>query len=595
MAGSRRPSLWDRGVSGDAGEPDEPGALPELRLDELLQELRQRIDTMVGTRDRVRRLWEAVLAVGSDLEFEQVLKRIVEAAVALVDARYGALGVLGENTRLSQFVSVGIDDQTKASIGHLPEGRGVLGLLIDEPHPVRVPDLRAHRSSVGFPPNHPPMRSFLGVPIRVRGKVFGNLYLTDKRAGAGFDGEDEMIVSALAAAAGVTIENARLYDEGRRRERWLAASSEVTRILLSGAATQEVLTLMTERAREMTGVALVVAALPEAATRGDETANLVVSAATGAGAHKAHGLTLALRSSLAGEAYLTATAVTSPNLSEDPRATPVVVDTLEVGPAIYVPIGAAGQVRGILAAWDGVGMPPFPDASVRMLEAFAAQAAVALELAERRRDAERLALLEDRDRIARDLHDLVIQRLFATGMALESASPLIHSPEALSRVMRAVDSLDQTIKEIRSTVFALQSPDAERPAGLRARVLDAVQEAEPALGFAPVVRLEGLIDTQVPPWIGEQLLAVVREALSNVARHARAGHVEVLIEAHDAVLLRVQDDGCGVSPEGRRSGLRNLAERARALGGELYAGPAPEGGTLVEWQVPLPDVTPGHG
>ncbi|MGH3328322.1 MAG: GAF domain-containing protein [Streptomycetales bacterium] len=587
MAGSRRSSPGDRGERGDADEPEEHGALPELRLDELLQELRQRIDTMVGTRDRVRRLWEAVLAVGSDLEFEQVLKRIVEAAAALVDARYGALGVLGENTRLARFISVGIDDQTKAAIGHLPEGRGVLGLMIDEPHPVRVPDLRAHPSAVGFPRGHPPMTSFLGVPIRVRGKVFGNLYLTDKRGGAGFDAEDEIIVSALAAAAGVTIENARLYDEGRRRERWLAASSEVTRILLSGAATPEVLTLMTERARDMTNVALVAAALPEAATSGSETANLVVSAATGAGADKAHGLTLP-RESLAGEAYLTATAVTSPNLAEDPRATPVVVDTLEVGPAIYVPIGAAGQVRGILAAWDRVGMPPFPDASVRMLEAFAAQAAVVLELAERRRDAERLALLEDRDRIARDLHDLVIQRLFATGMALESASPLIHSHEALSRVMRAVDSLDQTIKEIRSTVFALQSSDAERPAGLRARVLEAVKEAEAALGFAPVVRLEGLIDTQVPGWIGEQLLAVVREALSNVARHARAGHVEVLVEAHGTVLLRVQDDGCGVPAEGRRSGLRNLAERARALGGELYAGPVAEGGTLVEWRVPLP-------
>ena len=241
--------------------------LPHLPLDDLLSELQGRLQAVVATRDRVQGLLEAVLAVGSNLELEEVLRRIVEAAVTLVDARYGALGVVGEDGRLAEFIPVGLDEAEIAAIDHWPEGRGLLGQLITDPRPLRLASIAGHAQSSGFPDGHPPMRTFLGVPVRIRDEVYGNLYLTEKRGGAAFDEEDEILVTALSAAAGVAIENARLFDEAQRQQRWLRASSEVTRRLLAGAAVEEVLGFVTEQTLEMTGADLVVLALPEAGRR----------------------------------------------------------------------------------------------------------------------------------------------------------------------------------------------------------------------------------------------------------------------------------------------------------------------------------------
>ncbi|MFJ7105606.1 MULTISPECIES: sensor histidine kinase [Streptomyces] len=577
----------------DAGRDKDPerdeGArvrLPQLRLDELLEELQARIDAARGTRDRVHSLLEAVLSVGRELELEQALHSIVEAAAALVDARYAALGVIGpDGKRLSAFHTVGVSDEEIARIGHYPEGHGILGELIRHPKPLRLPKLSEHPASYGFPPHHPPMNTFLGVPIRVRDQVFGNLYLTEKRGGAQFDEEDESVLSTLAVAAGVAIDNARLYEESRLRERWLQANAEITHGLMSGSGRGEALMLVAERAREITGAALAVVAVPM-----EGTDSLTVELALGQDAETHRGLVVPVEGSLLGRAFSSAAPVTSEDIAHDERVFQGPQTFTELGPAVAVPIGGEHGVRGILLLVRAAGDRVFTDKEIEPLRGFAAQAAVAMELAERRQDAEQIAVLEDRDRIARDLHDLAIQRLFATGMTLQSAGRFIEHKGASERVLRAVDDLDETIKIIRSTIFGLRSGASEGGAGtgLRARIVRLVGEAAPLLGFAPSVRMEGLIDTHVPKDAADHLTAVLSEALTNVARHARAGRAQVAVETDGReVRLTVADDGVGLPSGGRRSGLRNMAERAGQLGGSFDVTETPGGGTTLVWRVPV--------
>ncbi|MGW4894056.1 sensor histidine kinase [Kitasatospora sp. NPDC004240] len=563
--------------------------MPRLRLDELLEELQWRIDAARGTRDRVHSLLEAVLAVGRELDLAQALHRIVEAAADLVDARYAALGVLAaDGHSLSQFLTVGLSQEEIDAIGPLPSGRGILGELIRRPQPLRCPVLSDHPASVGFPAHHPPMHTFLGVPVRVRDEVFGHLYLTDKRGGLDFDADDEVVISTLAVAAGVAIDNARLYEEAQRQQRWLRASAEITRALLSGAPRMEVVELIARRAREISGAELadVSVALAEPGERAGE---LTVQVALGGDPAGRLGVTVPVEGTLSGAAYLSGSPATSESLECDaryPAGPPGRFDGL--GPAVAVPLGTStGFGRGVLLLARETGREAFTAAETGPLEGFADQAALALELAERRRDAEQLTLLEDRDRIARDLHDLAIQRLFATGMTLQSAGRLIESQGAADRVGRAVADLDETIKIIRSTIFGLRAHN-EPDRGLRARATRAVGEAQAVLGFPPRLSMEGLLDTDVPPELAEQVLAVLGEALSNAARHARAGRVEVALRALGGqVTLSVTDDGVGVPDGGRRSGLRNLAERAEKVGGRFEVRAAEGGGTALVWEAPL--------
>ena len=523
---------------------------------------------------RVHGLLDAVVGLGEDLDLQVVLHRIAEAAATLVDAEYGALGVISEDGRgLSQFLVVGVDDEMVEKIGSLPEGHGVLGELIRDPHPLRLNDLSHHARSFGFPPGHPPMHTFLGVPIRVRDTVFGNLYLTEKKGGGHFDEEDEAVVLALAAAAGVAIQNARLYSETRQRERWLAATGEVSTALLSGTDPEEVLSLIACRAREVTEAATALVALPLDEHR------LLVEVADGDDAERLRGQLIDQESSALGEVLR----------SGEVRRLVADEAPLHLGHGVAVPLGGNdGPARGVLAL---TGLPTTGTASVvRTVSSFAAQAAVALELAERRRDAERFAVFEDRDRIARDLHDLVIQRLFATGMQLEGAARLIRErpEEASARVHRAVDDLDGTIRELRSTIYGLQAPQ-DGPPSLRALLLQVVDAGTEQLGFAPSLRLDGLLDTLVPQHVADHLLAVLREALSNAARHAQAATVAVLAAVRDdQLLLEVTDDGIGLPATGRRSGLANLQSRATELGGQLTVQSGEGVGTRLTWQVPLP-------
>ncbi|MEV7286303.1 GAF domain-containing sensor histidine kinase [Streptomyces sp. NPDC093252] len=573
-----------------SASPDEPWEarvrLPQLRLDELLEELQARIDAARGTRDRVHSLLEAVLSVGRELDLEQALRSIVEAAAALVDAEYAALGVIGpDGRRLSAFHTVGVTEDEIARIGHYPEGHGILGELIRNPEPLRLSKLSAHPASYGFPPNHPPMNTFLGVPIRVRDQVFGNLYLTEKRGGAQFDEEDIAVTSTLAVAAGVAIDNARLYEESRLRERWLRATAEITHSLMSGAERGEVLRLIAGRARDIMGAALAVVAMPM-----EDTDALGVELALGPEADAVRGLVVPADAGLIGEAFTGVAPVTSPDVGTDDRVAAPSLRSAGLGPAVAVPVGTGEDgVRGVLLLLRESGRTVFTTTEIEPLQGFAAQAAVAMELAERRRDAEEVAVLKDRDRIARDLHDLAIQRLFATGMTLQSAGRFIEHAEASERVARAVDDLDETIKIIRSTIFGLRAREGTTGGGLRARAVRVVGESAPVLGFAPSVRMEGLVDTDVPRETADHVVAVLSEALTNVARHARAARVDVALTAVSGeVRLTVTDDGVGIPAKGRRSGLDNMRERARSLGGTLDITTPEKGGTLLDWRAPLP-------
>ncbi len=568
-----------------------PGLLPQLQLDELLSELQARLQAVLATRDRMRGLLEAVVAIGSGLDLESTLRRVVEAAVGLVDATYGALGVIGEASegkRLAEFIPVGLTQDEIARIHHWPEGHGLLGLLIDEPRPLRLADIGQHPKSSGFPAGHPPMGSFLGVPVRVRDEVFGNLYLTGKRGGGEFTEDDEAVLVALGAAAGVAVENARLYEAARRQQRWIQASAEVTTRLLSGSEPGEVLAGVAKQARELSGADLAVLALPT-----EDRRLLTVSYADGEGAEATRGLVLPAGQSLSGRVLSTGEPMTSDDFAGDERAAKSARGAMsQIGPAIVFPLGAPGNVRGVLTVGRRHGAAPFRPAQADVVASFAAQAGVALELAASRSEAERLSLYEDRDRIARDLHDLVIQRLYATGMSLEGTMPMITRPEVASRITHAVDAMDETIKDIRATIFALQARDAPAGPDLRGDIVALVDEMTDMLGFAPSLRLGAGLGAGVSSEVADQALAALREALSNAARHAQASQVDVTVDVSpDGTLtVLVTDDGTGIPANGRRSGLRNLARRAEKLGGELRIEPADPGaappGTRLEWRVP---------
>jgi signal transduction histidine kinase len=539
------------------------GPLSRVRLDELLQEMLDRVGEVVASRERLRALLDAVVGIGTDLELRSTLQRIVQAACALADARYGALGVIGaEGTDLIDFITHGMDPETHARIGDLPHGRGVLGLLITDPHPVRLPDIRKHPNSYGFPPHHPPMHSFLGVPVRIRDQVFGNLYLSEKRSAPEFSDDDQEIVVALAAAAGVAIDNARLFALAQRRERWLAATQEITSVLVGTVRRTEALRLIARRAREVSGAALVMVLLYDEA--GDR---YTIEVADGDG-----------DVALAGRTVVGGAEFGRPRRIDDLRAAADWPGPVPGGPALAAPLAATEGLQGVLIVTD--------DQDAGLLSTFAGQAALALERARAQDERRQLAVLEDRERIARDLHDVVIQRLFATGMQLQGAVLQAGKPEVAKRINAAVDDLDATIRDIRRSIFELRAPVGP---SLRGDLRDAVEAAAEALGFRPVLDTSGPVDSAVPDDIVPELLAVLREALSNVARHARATSARVSLQAAEReIILTVEDDGVGIEPGRARGGISNMGERAHDLGGTFEVGPGPDGtGTILTWRTPL--------
>ncbi len=522
---------------------------------------------------RLQRLVAANESIVADLDLPTVLRRIVEAALELIGARYGALGVVApDRLGLEQFVHVGVDDDVIDRIGHLPEGKGLLGALIEDPHPIRLPHLAGDPRSVGFPAGHPPMDSFLGVPIRVRGEVYGNLYLTDSRAGQ-FDAEDEAIAVSLAATAGIAIHNARLYTDSGRRQQWLLASSDLTRRVLADASSVTP-ALVARTVRTLAGsvaVAVLEVASAETATV-TAVAGDVEGSAVGAHLHPPDALH---RTIATGDARAVDVFEASPG-----TALPV------GGPAILLPL--LGSPPTVLVALREPGARPFTGPELEMASTFATQVSVALELARAREDQQRMALLEDRARIARDLHDHVIQQLFAAGMSVQGIASTIDDPDRSRVLGSVVDTLDEAVRQVRTSIFQLRSarPDAH---SLRSLVLDVAREVAEALGFDPDVSFDGPVDAVGTGDLGADVVAVVREALTNVARHAGAGAAVVRLRADAATLsVEVADDGRGVSDPTRHSGLSNLEDRAQRRDGSCVVGAGPSGvGTLLIWSVPV--------
>jgi signal transduction histidine kinase len=505
-------------------------------------------------------LLDAVSAIASDLDLASVLTRIVTAATELTDAEYGALGVLGSDGRLVEFLTTGIDEATRALIGDLPTGDGILGVIITEPEGLRLVDLAAHARSVGFPANHPPMNSFLGMPVRIRGTVFGNLYLTEKRGGLPFTEQDEQLVEALAGTAGLVIDNARTYGLSERRRRWLEATAEIGVDLQPPVHSENALGKIVHTARAVSGARAAVLLASDAAA-GD-----------------------AVASDPADNDLVRELVDRVRDLELNASAPP---HRLRIGDldAVVIAVRAhLAPVVALAALFDK--SSPLNDASEReLLATFADQAALALDRGQAVADRQELALISDRERIARDLHDVVIQQLFAAGLQLQGVASMVSNPEAARRIDESVASLDGTIKAIRGTIFELHN---KQRSSLRSEVRALMRDYVTVLGFSPTVRTSGPVDTAVPGHVHDQVLAVLREAISNVARHALAesAEVELFVSAHELV-LRVADDGIGMPADPLESGLRNARRRAADLGGALEVLPGSGRGTTLVWRVPL--------
>ncbi|MEV5970912.1 GAF domain-containing protein [Streptomyces sp. NPDC051921] len=485
---------------------------------------------------RLPMLLEAVLSVGTELELRATLQHIVDTATALTGARYGALGVVDpERPRITDLFTSGMTEEQRQRIGRLPDGHtGLLGVLVQEPQPLRLDDVRADPRASGVPEGHPEMRSFLGVPIRVHTEVFGNLYLTDKPTGR-FADEDLALLRVLATQAGIAIGNARLYETARQRERWIEGAAAVTTALLTGKPAEDALTTVAERARILADASAGVVLQPT-----PEGGMEIVAASTPDDPGDLVGTTIApgspvLVQLLGGEPVFVEDSATDPRMTTPVRS--------RFGPSMMLPLRSGGQLIGTLALPRRRGDRPYTAVDRLLASQFASQAALALVLADAQHDREQLAVYEDRDRIARDLHDLVVQRLFATEMMLESTRRRAAVHEVDTLLGRAVDELDSTIQEVRTTIFALQQPPADAPASFRGRVLRETGGAAALLGFQPSVHFSGAVDTLSDEASADRLLAALRGALAAAHRRPRVGAVTVEVGADEAGLrLRVEDD-----------------------------------------------------
>jgi len=558
--------------------------IPKLELDDLIDQLVERAQGVKRAQGRLRALLRAIETVAGDLALEVVLRNVVEAACDLANARYGALGVIGHDGGLEQFIHVGIDEVTAARIGNLPQGKGLLGALISDPRPIRLRHMIDDERSTGFPPNHPPMDSFLGVPIHVRGDVYGNLYLADSAKGE-FSAEDEELVIALALAAGTAISNARLYHDSRVQQRWLEASVEIGAQMLS-AAGEDPLRLIARRAIDIADADLVSLGLIT-----PDGGSVIVEVAFGDRSDELVGRRFALSATLAGRAIEQNTPILMVNASAGDNPPSHLSSVVDAGPIMVLPLRGTGQPRGVLSIVRVRGRQAFSSTDLAMAAGFAAHASVALELSDSRASEQKLVLLEDRDRIAMDLHDHVIQELFAIGLSLEGVAAQLGGPSSnverlAGRVRQSVEDIDRTIRRIRTSIFELRGNIVTSTGGLRQRILEVSSELTTPLGFAPHVAFAGLVDMNLDEELMGDVVAVVRETLTNAAKHAHATSVvvDVVLTTED-LTVTVSDNGVGATGATRSSGTSNLRTRAEKRGGSFDMAPGPSGGTVVKWKV----------
>jgi signal transduction histidine kinase len=538
---------------------------------------------MTERRDPKDALLEAGLTLASELSLPMVLQRIVDLAVEVTDARYGALGVIGAGDELIDFITTGISVKQRRTIGALPRGRGVLGLLIREPRLVRVKDIGSHPPSVGFPPNHPPMHSFLGAPVQALGKVYGNIYLAEKHGAPEFSPDDERSLQVLATQAGVAIANASLYQETLRRERWLEAQHKITTAILEGADSSVLLTSIAEHARDLAGA--------EAATILTATSTpgqLVVAAAVGAYAQQVVGQLVPADKSISGAVMATGESLHTDDASTHRSSYHPIIRAGHVCPAIFVPLRIGGRATGTLMVANTKGRNRFDEGMIRLVETFADQASVAIGYGQAQADVRRLELMDERERIAKELHDGIIQSLFAVGMGLQGTALMLSSPEPAARIEGAVGELDRVIRDLRNYIFGL------RPGILADRQLDqALRELGDDIQSRSSFRVEVAVDADVAALVSprsHQIVQMTREALSNVARHAQAKHSVVrLARTGQTAVLTIQDDGIGfdVHRDSAGNGLRNMRERATAMGGSLRVSSKAGKGATLRFTFPM--------
>jgi two-component system, NarL family, sensor histidine kinase DevS len=537
--------------------------------------------------DRTRALVEAGIALSSELSLDSLLQKLVETAAELTGAHYAALGVLDTSgEQLERFVTTGIDEETRGAIGDLPRGRGILGVLIRDPEPLRLSDLHQDPRSVGFPPDHPEMHSFLGVPVNLRGVVYGNLYLTEKEGGLDFDEEDEATVILLAAQAAVAIENARLYETATRWGAQLESLNEVMNVLVTEFDLDTLLELVAERLRELIEARLVAIALPS----GDA---LRLAAVSGEGAEEYAGLELSARSKTM-RVLARRRSERVDSVLDDPEVEQEAARRLGARSALYVPLLVRDEAIGVLVAHDKAGSETrFADADLRLAEIFAGRAAVAVELRQRvaRVALERVlsAQEDERRRLARELHDETGQALTSILLGLRGLEEA-KDPETLRAAVGEVRELVRsTLQDVRQLAVELR-PTALDDFGLVAAVerLTASFAEQTGIGveFVPNVP-EG----RLPPDVETALYRIVQESLTNVVKHARAGHVSVVLrQGEGSVTVLVEDDGVGFEPQRVRGdglGLVGMRERVGLLGGRVAVESRPGAGTTFVAEVPL--------
>jgi signal transduction histidine kinase len=543
-------------------------------------------------RDRRDLLLDAGLALSSERSLPAILQRIVELATRLTGARYGAIGVLGPDGGISQFVYTGITAEQHQAIGDLPVGKGILGALIQDARPLRLRDLHSDPRSTGFPPHHPPMRSFLGAPVSARGQVFGNIYLTEKQGAGEFDADDEQALLVLASQAGVAVENAHLNQELEDRVQRLDALQAIGTAILRGDDSEAVIGLVARQARSLLRADLASVAVPTA-----DRVGLVVRAAEGTGAEEIVGGVFPLEGSVSGDAIASDRVIVLADAAADERVSQPMVRSGAFGPALFVPLAARGRPFGTLLLARRRGGRPFEEGEVRLAEVFAGQAAVVLEQARLQGEVHRLQTLEDRERIARELHDGTVQALFTVGLGLQGTASLVSQPEAVRRIQAAVEELDRVIRDLRNYIFGLE-PGVLADRQLGPALEEMVEEFGHRSGVVAVAEIDPGTAAALAPSAAE-VVQLAREALSNVHRHAGAATCRVSLhhdEAGAAALLEVDDDGRGfdvAAGSGAGRGLPNLRARAARLGGRAEIVSVPGEGTMV--RVAIPVEWPGDG
>lgn len=552
---------------------------PDLEFDQLLSQLVDRAHHMKRSHQRLRELIRVNNDLTSNLDLESLLRKIVEIGTELIHAEYGAMGVIADDQSLEQFITVGMDAEAIDRVGHLPEGKGLLGALIVDPSPVRLTTITDDARSSGFPQHHPPMTSFLGVPIRVREAVYGNLYLTDSRNGE-FSADDEELAVALAATAGIAIANARLFEESVYREKWASALAETARRLMQ-AEDEDDLGYLIDRVRDLGDADLVLIA--RVSTSGEE---LVIDRALGTGSDESSVTSFPIEGSASGEAVRTGQPVLFPDvrssgyIDHHPHAL--------LGPVMTIPFAVGADIGGVLTLARHGDRREFADRDLDMALSFASHISASIERAETGMIRRRVALLEERTRIARDLHDHVIQRLYATGLNLQAVATLLPPADAHA-VTEQIRQIDAAIAQIRQSIFALNRDAATTVVSLRSRVLEIIDRTESQSGELKLqVTFLGPVDLMANAGLTDDIAAVVTEALANVARHAAATRVDIIISAvAGQVTIEVTDDGSGPGSSPRLSGLANLRARAEVHDGHFDVGPGPSGGTQLVWSVPV--------